>query len=128
METEVQASPGRAAPPTHILVRWLFLRGLGFVYFVAFASFFVQALGLIGSHGILPAHSFLKQTNESLGAMPFFSCPTLFWLDCSDGSIRLLAGCGILYSCLVMAGVCTGPLLSVCGLCIYRSSLSVVTS
>ncbi|HEY9733528.1 MAG TPA: lipase maturation factor family protein [Drouetiella sp.] len=123
METELQTEPTGAASPTHILVRWLFLRGLGFVYFVAFASFFVQALGLIGSHGILPAHLFLKQAGESAGAMPFLSCPTLFWFDCSDSAVRLLAGCGILFSLFVMLGVCTGPFL----ICLWLMYLSIVT-
>ncbi|MGC1676781.1 MAG: DCC1-like thiol-disulfide oxidoreductase family protein, partial [Candidatus Binataceae bacterium] len=42
------------APPRFDLVSWLFLRAMGLIYFVAFVSFGVQALGLIGSHGILP--------------------------------------------------------------------------
>lgn len=121
--TDLQLSANQAASPTYILVRWIFLRGLGFVYFVAFASFLVQALGLIGSQGILPAHLFLEEAGESLGAMPFLSCPTLFWIDCSDTALHGLAGCGILFSLLVMAGICTGPLL----ILLWVMYLSVVT-
>ncbi len=123
MVTDLQLPANQAASPTYILVRWIFLRGLGFVYFVAFASFFVQALGLIGSQGILPAHLFLKEAGQSLGAMPFLSCPTLFWIDCSDTALHALAGCGILFSLLVMAGICTGPLL----ILLWMMYLSVVT-
>jgi hypothetical protein len=36
-----------------------FLRLLGFVYFIAFNSFGMQALGLIGSHGISPYGDYL---------------------------------------------------------------------
>lgn len=121
--TELLESSAKNAPPTHILVRWLFLRGLGFIYFVAFASFFVQAAGLIGEHGILPAHLFLKDARDSLGAVPFLSCPTLFWFNCSDAAIRLLAGTGIVFSLFVMVGVCTGPLL----VFLWLMYLSIVT-
>src|ERR1700689_1012496 len=41
-------------PPRYDLVSFVFLRLLGLIYLSAFASFGVQALGLIGSHGILP--------------------------------------------------------------------------
>ena len=37
-----------------------FLRVLGCIYAVAFVSFGVQAMGLIGSHGILPAGEYLR--------------------------------------------------------------------
>jgi predicted DCC family thiol-disulfide oxidoreductase YuxK len=42
-------------PPTHNLVRWVFLRSLGLIYLVAFVSLWVQIIGLVGSNGILPA-------------------------------------------------------------------------
>src|SRR5258706_9990840 len=45
----------RAAPTAYVLVDWLFIRLLGLIYLVAFASLAVQITGLIGSHGILPA-------------------------------------------------------------------------
>ncbi len=90
---------------------------------MAFASFFVQALGLIGSQGILPAHLYLKEAAESSGSMPFLSAPTLFWIDCSDVALRALPGFGIVFSLLVMAGICTGPLL----ILLWLMYLSVVT-
>jgi len=37
------------APPTHQLVRWGFLRGLGLIYLAAFVSLWVQIGGLVGS-------------------------------------------------------------------------------
>lgn len=123
MGTDLQLPANQAAPPTYIFVRWLFLRGLGFVYFVAFSSFFVQVLGLIGSHGILPAHLYLKEASESLGSMPFLSTPTLFWFNSSDLALRALPGFGIVFSLLVMGGVCTGPLL----ILLWLMYLSVVT-
>ena len=44
-------------PPTHNLVRWVFLRSLGLIYLVAFVSLWVQIIGLVGSNGIQPANS-----------------------------------------------------------------------
>ena len=41
--------------PSYFLVRWLFLRALGVVYFFAFLSLGTQIAGLIGHDGILPA-------------------------------------------------------------------------
>jgi len=41
-------------PPTHQVVRWLFLRSLGVIYLIAFVSLWVQIMGLVGSNGILP--------------------------------------------------------------------------
>ncbi|MBS1956500.1 MAG: lipase maturation factor family protein [Cyanobacteria bacterium SZAS-4] len=123
MDTDLQLSANQATSPTYIFVRWLFLRGLGFVYFVAFASIFVQVLGLIGSHGILPAHLFLKEVGANSSSTPFLSVPTLFWIDCSDTALRFLPGLGIVFSMFIMAGICSGPLL----ILLWLMYLSVVT-
>src|SRR5258708_4043195 len=45
-------------PPRFELVSWLFIRAMGLIYLAAFVSFGVQALGLIGNHGILPLSEF----------------------------------------------------------------------
>ena len=37
-----------------VLARWLFMRGLGLVYWVAFRSLRRQLLGLYGERGVLP--------------------------------------------------------------------------
>ena len=44
------------APAQYKLVTWLVSRGLGLIYFAAFVSFGVQAMGLIGSRGIQTLH------------------------------------------------------------------------
>jgi predicted DCC family thiol-disulfide oxidoreductase YuxK len=46
------------------IASWLFLRTLGAVYLTAFASFAVQAAGLIGSYGISPAPQYLRSLRE----------------------------------------------------------------
>ena len=46
---------------SHLQVtRWLFLRLVGLVYAIAFASLAVQVAGLIGPSGLTPAGSYLE--------------------------------------------------------------------
>ncbi len=40
-------------PSSYFLTRWIFLRGMGFLYFLAFASITVQSTGLFSTEGIL---------------------------------------------------------------------------
>jgi hypothetical protein len=69
---------------------------MGLVYFVAFASFGLQAAGLIGSRGILPYVDYLRAAREGLGGAAFWRVPTLLWLGPGDGALRAvwLAGAG----------------------------------
>jgi Lipase maturation factor len=63
----------RLEPQSDTLVRWLFFRALGLVYLIAFASFGVQAPGLIGSDGILPLGDYLQWINQNFGALGSYS-------------------------------------------------------
>jgi hypothetical protein len=45
---------------THVIVRWLFLRGLALVFLLAFADLARQIYALIGSKGILPIGGAIK--------------------------------------------------------------------
>ena len=65
---------------TYVLTKWVFLRALGIIYLVAFASLWVQIRGLVGPHGILPAEQFLQAVRQHYGAERFRLVPTLFWL------------------------------------------------
>jgi hypothetical protein len=64
------------------------LQLLASVYLIAFVSWGVQSQGLIGSHGILPAADFLASVHRQLGSAAYWDCPTVFWLDWSDGALR----------------------------------------
>src|ERR1700693_4740284 len=64
------------------------LQLLALVYLIAFVSWGVQAQGLIGSHGILPAADFLASVHRQLGSSTYWNCPTVFWLSSSDGALR----------------------------------------
>jgi lipase maturation factor 1 len=94
-----------------------FLRTLGLIYLVAFVSFGVQALGLIGSRGILPFGEYLQVAREGGGAGAYWNVPTLLWLLPTDTALKgvWLAGC------LAAAGAVCGrwqrPALAVCFVC-----------
>ena len=50
---------GDLSPESYWLTRIVFLRYLGFIYFIAFLISFNQNKELIGSHGLTPASNFL---------------------------------------------------------------------
>jgi lipase maturation factor 1 len=64
-----------------------FLRFLGFIYFIAFTSFGVQASGLIGSRGIVPYAAYLAAMRQSLGRAAYWEIPTILWLNRGDAAL-----------------------------------------
>jgi predicted DCC family thiol-disulfide oxidoreductase YuxK len=57
----------RLLPASLNLTIWLYLRLLALVYLAAFASFTVQAPGLIGPEGILPVQDYFAAIDGSYG-------------------------------------------------------------
>jgi hypothetical protein len=112
-----------AAPPTHFLTRWLFLRAVALIYLIAFASFGVQVEGLVGSHGVMPAERLLAYASGQLGADRYLQIPTFFWLAPSDAALAALCWGGAAMSLLALAGVAVGPLLLGC----WAAYLSLVS-
>jgi len=100
-------------PPSFWLTRFVILRLLGVVYFFAFLSLATQVLPLIGSHGLLPARSFLERATEYFGSHldGFLQFPSLFWIDASDGLLVTLAWAGVGLSILVVLGFANSILL-----------------
>jgi len=92
-------------PPRFDLVAWLFLRAMGLIYLVAFVSFGVQALGLIGSHGILPLTEFVGAVRSHLGRERYWQFPMVFWLDQSDFAIQATCWAGAALSLLLIFDV-----------------------
>ncbi|MGC1676611.1 MAG: lipase maturation factor family protein, partial [Candidatus Binataceae bacterium] len=92
-------------PPRFDLVSWLFLRAMGLIYFVAFVSFGVQALGLIGSHGILPLSEFTSAIRSQLGAEGYLQFPMVFWLGQGDFAIQATCGAGAVLSLFLIFNV-----------------------
>ncbi|MGH9398090.1 MAG: lipase maturation factor family protein [Terriglobia bacterium] len=103
----------RLDPPSHFLTRWVFLRLLGLVYLAAFASLWPQIPGLIGAHGLLPAHHFLAEIAQNFGSARFRLLPTLAWLSASDAFLKFLAGGGTVLSILLILDFAPGPVLLV---------------
>ena len=79
------------------LVAWLFLRLLGIIYLIAFASLLVQIRGLVGEQGILPVADQLAYATDEAGGQRFFLLPTVFWL--AHGNLALVGA--TLYGCIV---------------------------
>jgi predicted DCC family thiol-disulfide oxidoreductase YuxK len=85
------------APPRYDLASWLFLRALALIYLAAFASFGVQAMGLIGSGGILPLQGFVEALEAQVGPERYWYVPMVFWLGAGDLAIQAVcwAGAGL---------------------------------
>jgi hypothetical protein len=94
----------RAEPPSYALVEWLFIRILGLIYFMAFASLAVQITGLIGSHGILPAGDYLHAIYDRFGSQSYGLVPTVFWLNSGDAFLKAVCVAGAMLALVLVAG------------------------
>ena len=106
--------PEPADKPGHLWPRWLFLRGLGLIYFSAFYSLLFQVKGLVGPAGILPAGDYLRAVAEHLGLTRYWVAPTLLWLGSSDHALMGICGAGLIASVLLVANLWPRLALGVC--------------
>jgi len=99
--------------PSYWLTRFVLLRLLGLVYFVAFLILVQQALPLIGHHGLLLADLYLENLEDHFGSRldAFLEVPGLFWLDVSDPFLTAAAWIGAGLSLAVLAGYANGVVL-----------------
>ncbi len=109
---------------TFYLSRWLFLRGLGCIYLIAFLSLWVQIHGLVGSNGILPAGQYLEAVHQQIGTEGYYLVPTLFWLNPSDAFLHFLCAGGVVLSLVLIAGFV--PPFALVGLWMFYLSLVTV--
>lgn len=107
-----------------IITRWIYFRLFGVIELIAFASFGVQAAGLIGKNGIQPAGKYLEAVKKSFGRKGFFFYPTLFWIDSSDRSLVGACLLGAFLSLALILGVQTTPVLLLLWI-LYLSLVSV---
>ena len=105
-------------------VRQLFLRALGLVYLIAFASFGLQITGLIGANGILPAADYLTWVAAQRGTLGFWLVPTVFWLNSSDAALQFVCVAGVIGSLFLLARFDGRPLLLLLFI-LYLSLVSV---
>jgi hypothetical protein len=91
----------------------LFIRLLGLVYVVAFASLYFQVDGLLGPSGILPVGELLRAAS-GLGTARFWVLPTVFWLSTSSAALKGVCALGTAGGILLASGVAplvTAPIL-----------------
>jgi hypothetical protein len=105
--------PGEGASH-QLIARWLFLRGLGLIYFSAFFSLFFQIRGLIGPQGILPAREFLQSVAHSLGALRLWYAPTMLWVSSGATMLTALTVIGMIASVLLVLNLWPRLMLLVC--------------
>jgi Lipase maturation factor len=106
------------------LTRFAVLRLLALVYLAAFVSVYRQWGALLGSHGLLPAASFLEWGRGQLGTSAYWRVPTLFWLGASDGAMRMACLAGVALSAAALAGV-TNALVQLALWALYMSFVHV---
>jgi lipase maturation factor 1 len=109
---------------TYFLTRWLFFRGLGMIFLLAFVSLWVQIDGLIGSQGILPVEPWLDAVRERVGVERYWLLPSVFWMNAGDAVLHSACAVAVFLSvCLILDVV---PVLSLCLLWgLYLSFTSV---
>jgi hypothetical protein len=100
-----------------LIPRWIFLRGLGIIYFSAFYSLVFQIRGLIGAEGILPSNEFLAAVAHQFGAGRFWFAPTLFWISTSPHMLAGICWVGMLASLLLVFNLWPRGMLPVCFVC-----------
>ncbi len=112
-------------PSTFVRSRQVFLRMLALIYFAAFVSWGVQARGLVGEHGILPAGEFLIHLHNAYGDQAYARFPTICWRWSSDWFLTWgLCGGGALFSLLLLLGVVPALMLVL----LWVFYLSIVTT
>src|SRR2546425_1678036 len=104
----------KTKPPSYWLTRFVILRLIGLVYFVAFLVAAQQIIPLIGQNGLLPAATFLHRVEGHFGSRlaGFLQLPGLFWVDASDRFISLVAWVGVGLSLVVLAGYANAILMT----------------
>jgi hypothetical protein len=81
-----------------------FVRVLAAAHAAAFLSIWVQAAGLIGPSGILPAGQYLAVVHAEIGNRAFFEVPTLCWIFGTGHFIDVICGMGVGLSALLFLG------------------------
>src|SRR5271169_251863 len=105
-----------SGPANRALPRWIFLRGLGLIYFSAFYPLLFQIKGLIGPDGILPANEYLQALTK-LGLKRFWYAPTLFWFGSGPHMLMAVCWIGMVAAILLVLNVWPRVMLAVCFVC-----------
>ncbi len=90
----VKALWGEHIGSTYRVSAEVFTRALAVIYAVAFISFGLQAKGLVGAEGMLPAREFLAAVRDQLGNAGMWKLPTLFWWGSADVTLLSITWSG----------------------------------
>ncbi len=112
-------------PPGERVTVLLYLRLLAIVYAVAFLSLGSQVIGLVGSHGILPASATLEtlRSAPNLGLVRYWLAPTLCWLASGDWFLMALCVAGAVLAVSLALGFAPVP----CLIGLWAAYLSLAT-
>eukprot|EP00164_Ancoracysta_twista_P011795 GFYU01018328.1.p1 GENE.GFYU01018328.1~~GFYU01018328.1.p1 ORF type:complete len:722 (-),score=150.12 GFYU01018328.1:441-2606(-) len=94
--------------------RQVFVRGMGLIFLIAFASVYTQAPGLYGQDGLNPVDKYLKRVHDAKGDHAFDVLPTvlLFAKQAglhADHAFDILCILGMTFSTMVAAGWIFSP-------------------
>src|SRR4051812_23709800 len=105
-QNDLDAAISAASKTQYWLSRFILLRFLGFIYFVAFFCAVKQIIPLVGHDGLLPADDYLRRLGAHFGsnADGFFELPSVFWFGISDGTLLTVSWIGLVLSIVVMCG------------------------
>ena len=108
------------------LTRFVLLRFLGLVYFVAFLVAANQLVPLVGHGGLLPADTYLQRVADHFGSRAdgFIEMPSLFWMGISDSGLLVVAWIGVVISLLVLAGYANSLIMAALWI-LYTSIVNV---
>src|SRR6266516_5203227 len=112
LRTSLRRRTGNA--PSYWLTRFVILRLLALVYFMAFLLAAQQIMPLIGQSGLLPAETFLHRVEGHFGSRiaAFVHLPSLFWFKASDRFMVAVAWAGVGLSLIVSVGYANAILMA----------------
>jgi lipase maturation factor 1 len=114
--------------PPYQIIESLFLQALGLIFLFAFWSLRNQILPLAGSQGLDPVAPALRAMQSEAGNRAFFSVPTVFWLNASDGCLIGVCLLGMAASVLLFASRWTNRIVQRTAVLIcFLGYLSVAT-
>jgi hypothetical protein len=102
-EKQQADNPGRRKP-SYWLARFVFMRGMGFVYFFAFVTAALQVIPLLGHKGLLPVDLYVERIAQDSLLQTFIGNPSLFIVTQSDTLLLVVAWFGAGLSLLVLFG------------------------
>lgn len=97
------------APPTYDTAMGWWVRGVGLMFAVAFASLGAQAEGLYGARGVWPVAEWLGGAARAGAGIA--EVPSVFWAGAGDAVLQAVWVGGLVCGLAAAAGILQGPML-----------------